>query len=69
MKSGKFSTEDSTFVPYKTNPAYTNLGNLKIVSTGTNKNLSSVYFVDRLSGYACGEGGTIIKTLTEEKTG
>jgi len=63
MKSGKFSTEDSTFVPYKTNPAYTNLGNLKIVSTGTNKNLSSVYFVDRLSGYACGEEGTIIKTV------
>jgi len=63
MKANKMAREDSTSVSYKTNPFYMNLGNFRVVSTGTNQNLNSVYFVDNQVGYACGESGTLIRTF------
>ncbi|MHC1736969.1 MAG: protein kinase [Ignavibacteriaceae bacterium] len=63
MKSNKKGKEDSTFVSYQTSPFYKSLANFKVVSTGMNQNLSSVYFIDDLTGYACGEGGTVIRTF------
>lgn len=63
MKSSRRGSEDSTYVSYQTNPFYKNLTNFKVVSTGTNQNLNSVYFIDEQTGYSCGEGGTLIRTF------
>lgn len=52
---------DST-VTYKSNPSYVSKSNWIPLPKPTQSNLSSIFFVDDVNGFACGSEGLVIKT-------
>ncbi len=59
---------DSTSFTYKSNPSFIAKSDWLQLNTYTDKNINSIDFLSASTGYACGEGGTLIKTTDAGNT-
>lgn len=62
MQASKVEESDSTAYAYKSNPSFVSKSDWIPLSTNTDLNLYSIDFLSASTGFACGEGGTLLKT-------